>query len=220
MKIRQLGFTLVEIAIVLVIIGLLLGGVLKGQELIGSAKVKNLAQDLRSIPAMIYSYQDKYHALPGDHKTASTTVDGSAANGDGDGIIEGDWNTGSPAAESCLFWQHLRLAHLASGSDKLGTGTGASCDILPTNAAGGTLGIESAYSGHDPAIQGMKGTYLCANKVPGKYVQQLDQALDNGDSESGVMRAVTDGANRNAAAVTAAALLANQTDTYTVCFQF
>ncbi|MCX7173912.1 MAG: prepilin-type N-terminal cleavage/methylation domain-containing protein, partial [Proteobacteria bacterium] len=47
---KQSGFTLIEIAIVLVIIGLLLGGVLKGQELINSAKVKNFAQDFKSIP--------------------------------------------------------------------------------------------------------------------------------------------------------------------------
>ena len=44
MKRNQSGFTLIEIAIVLVIIGLLLGGVLKGQELINSAKVKNLVK--------------------------------------------------------------------------------------------------------------------------------------------------------------------------------
>src|SRR6266536_1939679 len=56
MKSQQSGFTLVEIAIVLVIIGLLLGGILKGQELINSAKVKNLANDFRVIPTYIYSY--------------------------------------------------------------------------------------------------------------------------------------------------------------------
>ena len=66
MKSQQSGFTLVEIAIVLVIIGLLLGGILKGQELINSAKVKNLANDFRVIPTYIYAYQDKYKSLPGD----------------------------------------------------------------------------------------------------------------------------------------------------------
>ena len=55
MKNNQSGFTLVEIAIVLVIIGLLLGGVLKGQELINSAKVKNLANDFRNIPTMVFA---------------------------------------------------------------------------------------------------------------------------------------------------------------------
>ena len=63
---RQSGFTLIEIAIVLVIIGLLLGGILKGQELINSARVKNLATDFRNIPVFIYGYQDKFKALPGD----------------------------------------------------------------------------------------------------------------------------------------------------------
>ena len=70
MKKPQTGFTLVEIAIVLLIVGLLLGGVLKGQELIDSAKAKNLAQDLRSIPAMVHAYQDKFRALPGDDPAA------------------------------------------------------------------------------------------------------------------------------------------------------
>ena len=64
MKNNQSGFTLVEIAIVLVIIGLLLGGVLKGQELINSAKVKNFAGDIRNISTFIYAYQDRFRALP------------------------------------------------------------------------------------------------------------------------------------------------------------
>ncbi len=72
MKRNQSGFTLIEIAIVLVIIGLLLGGVLKGQELINSAKVKNLATDFKNVPVYIYGYQDKYHALPGDDVNVTT----------------------------------------------------------------------------------------------------------------------------------------------------
>jgi prepilin-type N-terminal cleavage/methylation domain-containing protein len=74
MKSQQSGFTLVEIAIVLVIIGLLLGGILKGQELINSAKVKNIANDFRVIPTYIYAYQDKFKALPGDDKLATQHV--------------------------------------------------------------------------------------------------------------------------------------------------
>src|SRR6476620_1538230 len=94
MKSQQSGFTLVEIAIVLVIIGLLLGGILKGQELINSAKVKNLANDFRTIPTYIYAYQDKFKALPGDDKTAQTHLTNGAAsdNGDGNGLIDGAWN--------------------------------------------------------------------------------------------------------------------------------
>ncbi|HJY06012.1 MAG TPA: prepilin-type N-terminal cleavage/methylation domain-containing protein, partial [Bryobacteraceae bacterium] len=76
MKRRQTGFTLVEIAIVLVIIGLLLGGVLKGQELINSAKVKNMATDFRNVPLYIYGYQDRFRALPGDDANVATNLTG------------------------------------------------------------------------------------------------------------------------------------------------
>ena len=79
---KQAGFTLVEIAIVLVIIGLLLGGVLKGQELINSAKVKNFATDFRNIPLFIYGYQDKYKSLPGDDKEIPEPQYGIACKAD------------------------------------------------------------------------------------------------------------------------------------------
>jgi prepilin-type N-terminal cleavage/methylation domain-containing protein len=84
----QAGFTLVEIAIVLLVVGLLLGGVMKGQALIDSAKVKNLAQDLRTVPAMIHAYQDRFRALPGDDPTVV---------GNGKGVINGDCNAGADA---------------------------------------------------------------------------------------------------------------------------
>src|SRR5665213_2188182 len=91
---QQSGFTLVEIAIVLVIIGLLLGGILKGQELINSAKVKNIANDFRVIPTYIYAYQDKYKALPGDDANVAVHVNlatpaTTPAGKQGNGVIEG-----------------------------------------------------------------------------------------------------------------------------------
>ena len=101
MKRKQSGFTLIEIAIVLVIIGLLLGGVLKGQELINSAKVKNLATDFKNVPVFVYGYQDKYKALPGDDKLAQTHVGTTATNGNGNGVIEGTWSATSGA--TCQF---------------------------------------------------------------------------------------------------------------------
>src|SRR6476619_4397993 len=108
---KQTGFTLVEIAIVLVIIGLLLGGILKGQELLNSAKVKNLANDFRTIPTYIYGYQDKFKALPGDDAAATAHVNGAAnattpAGTIGNGLINGAWNSTTASDESYLFWQH------------------------------------------------------------------------------------------------------------------
>ena len=118
MKQHQRGFTLIEIAVVLVIIGLLLGGVLKGQELINSAKVKNLATDFRNIPVFLYTYQDKFRALPGDDASVVSHVSGVAASAGtlGNGIIEGHWNDTSASSEAFLFWQHVRLAGLLSGT--------------------------------------------------------------------------------------------------------
>ena len=67
---RQSGFTLVEIAIVLVIIGLLIGGVLKGREMITNAKIKRIENDFAGVSAAIYAYQDRYGVLPGDDPAA------------------------------------------------------------------------------------------------------------------------------------------------------
>lgn len=88
---NQKGFTLVEIAIVLVIIGLLLGGVLKGQELIKSAKIKSTIQEVKSLQAGIYSFQDKYKFLPGDFNKAIDTFKNAAVtmeNGNANGLID------------------------------------------------------------------------------------------------------------------------------------
>src|SRR2546427_10556260 len=83
-NLAQAGFTLVEIAIVLVIIGLLLGGILKGQEMITQARIKNVINDFNGITAAINSYQDRYRALPGDDINAASRWAGSfGGNGDG-----------------------------------------------------------------------------------------------------------------------------------------
>src|SRR5216117_1484214 len=70
-KSTEMGFTLVEIAIVLVIIGLLLGGILKGQEMITQAKIKNVINDFNGVTVAITSYQDRYRAIPGDDQNAA-----------------------------------------------------------------------------------------------------------------------------------------------------
>src|SRR5688572_32489294 len=95
MKKTQSGFTLIEIAIVLVIIGLLLGGVLKGQELITGARVRNLVAQQDGVKAAYFGFLDRYRALPGDYKEATKNItnvkDTSPCNkgdGNGNGTIE------------------------------------------------------------------------------------------------------------------------------------
>ena len=76
MMYKSRGFTLIEIAIVLVIIGLLLGGVLKGQELITGARVRNLISQQDGIKAAFFGFQDRFRALPGDYAAATTNIAG------------------------------------------------------------------------------------------------------------------------------------------------
>src|SRR5512134_3353605 len=99
MKAQQKGFTLVEIAIVLVIIGLLLGGILKGQEMIVQAKIKNVIADFSGVSAAYHGYQDRYRAIPGDDATANTrwTTPTAATAGNGNGVVAGTYNNGGAA---------------------------------------------------------------------------------------------------------------------------
>jgi prepilin-type N-terminal cleavage/methylation domain-containing protein len=184
---RQTGFTLVEIAVVLVIISLLMGGVLKGQELIESAKVKNLAQDFRSLPALVHGYQDKFRDLPGDDARAPLHLcsggTACATPGDGNGFIDGAWND-TADSDAFRFWQHVRLASLATGPTET-----TDAAYLPRNAVGGRIGVQRG------GLLGLAGGHLvCSGNIPGKLVRQLDIALDDGDPATGTLRAGTSGA--------------------------
>src|SRR5919112_6141783 len=91
---KSQGFTLVEIAIVLVIIGLLLGGILKGQEMIVQARIKNVMADFSGISAAYHGYLDRYRAIPGDDPNADTrwSVAPAATKGNGNGVVAGTYN--------------------------------------------------------------------------------------------------------------------------------
>jgi prepilin-type N-terminal cleavage/methylation domain-containing protein len=222
MKRNQSGFTLIEIAIVLVIIGLLLGGVLKGQELINSAKVKNLATDFRNIPVYIYGYQDKFKALPGDDKAATTHV-GATTNGNGDGVINGNWNDPATAttSEAVNFWQQVRLAGLATGPTTL-----TDPAYIPTNAVGGIIGIQSGTSSatatpiKDGSGNAIRGSYIiCSSGILGKFVKQLDTTMDDGNPATGSMLAglpTAAGTPMTAAPLTGAGAI-DDAASYTVC---
>ena len=216
---KQAGFTLIELAIVLVIIGLLLGGVLRGQELINSAKVKNMARDFQNVQVYIYGYQDKYKALPGDDKNAQTHVGPSAAQGAvppaGNGVIDGSWFNPAPTDESYIFWQHVRLAGLAPGPTVIGA-----ANYLPTNADGGQIGIQSVtgftYVDVLPKPGGMSGAYVvCSDGILGKFAKQLDTTLDDGVGDTGSVRIQVQGG----AATNGVAAPVDSTP-YTVCMSF
>ena len=215
MKQKQSGFTLIEIAIVLVIIGLLLGGVLKGQELINSAKVKNLASDFKNIPLYIYGYQDKYRSLPGDDKSVTSHASASAVLATtggtvGNGIIEGKWDTTTNTDETFLFWQHVRMAGLAPGATDI-----TAAEYLPTNSVGGALGITNSTT-TDAPITGMRGSYIvCSNAIAGKFAKQLDTTLDDGNTATGSVQVTAEGTSSGGTATATTAIVDDTT--YLVC---
>jgi prepilin-type N-terminal cleavage/methylation domain-containing protein len=213
---NQYGFTLVEIAIVLVIIGLLLGGVMKGQELVNSAKVKNLANDFRSISSFVYAYQDRFRALPGDDRAANTHLDGATAatgGATGNARINGRWNSTTPTDESFLFWQHVRLAGLATGTPDT-----TSPDYLPRNADGGRIGITGEAVLTGAARPYPASFYVCSQGIQGRHARQIDTTIDDGNTTTGAVRAITD----NSATVTDAVNVQAVDDAvlYTVCMAF
>lgn len=215
---KQSGFTLIELAIVLVIIGLLLGGVLKGQELINSAKVKNMASDFKNIQVYIYGYQDKYKALPGDDRAANTHLTGgqNGAGGTlGNGVIEGNWNSASsPAAsEAEVFWQHVRLANLAPGPTAVGD-----ANYYPQNAEGGIIGVESVSQFGGPA--GLTGAFvICSAGILGTFAEQLDTSMDDGNTATGSVRSYTGAAWAINTGPAAGQTLVDA-NTYNVCMSF
>src|SRR5271170_2630410 len=135
---KQQGFTLIEIAIVLVIIGLLLGGVLKGQELINSARVRNIASQLDGVKIAYLAFQDRYRVLPGDMPTPTAAsslplVNGLAAPGCGNANAGLCANGVIDPGENLLVWSQLAASGFITGTYN---GTVASGDTATAAIAG------------------------------------------------------------------------------------
>jgi prepilin-type N-terminal cleavage/methylation domain-containing protein len=213
-KNSQSGFTLVEISIVLVIIGLLLGGVLKGQEMITQAKIKNVINDFNGVSAAYYSYQDRYRKIPGDDPTASPRWTGTK-NGSGDGQIAGNYNnvtTAAPTAgeESNLFWQHLRLAGFVGG-----TSTGVGSGTQPTNGAGGMIGVQTNAAANN---LGFTSTILCSANLSDKIAIAVDAQIDDQSAITGQVRGqLQAGANPFAGPAPTVAYKENGQNQYLLC---
>ena len=166
---KQRGFTLVEIAIVLVIIGLLLGGVLKGQEMIENARIKSVVADINGVAAAYNSYVDRYRAIPGDELVATRTARGwvAVAGGNANGVLDvASTATFANTGEQASLWNSLRASGLTSG-DAAATGVPA----LPRAGTGGVIGVSRGAFG-------MTGITICVQNLTAKQAAGIDSAID------------------------------------------
>jgi len=190
------------LAIVVVVAGLILGGFLKGRELIAAARGKATVADVEAILEAAARFRERYGGLPGDSAKAqgllgtpngivwtSPRCDGSDQGCDGDGIIEGNGRSN----ESLLFWQHLAADHLITGiavgsvvDDSIGAG-------LPAAAIGGGFAVQHHAIGGRTAHWMRLGTgaNLTTGVVSGEQAHGIDRALDDGAPATGSVRVTT-----------------------------
>ena len=156
---RQHAFSLVELSIVLVILGLLAGGILAGQSLIRASEMRAVAIEYNRYVTATHAFHDKYFGLPGDITNAvsiwglSTSCGGSSATGTCNGDGSGDFTVSS--TEQYHYWRQLALAGLIEGNYTGTAGAGGSNDnVIGTNcppsklpSAGWSVETRGSYAG-------------------------------------------------------------------------
>ena len=155
------AFSLIEMSIVLVVIGIIAGAVFKGQELLESAKIRSVAQDFQHYSLSIGMYQETYQALPGDDPKAALHFAGTTS-GDGNGQITG--------AEADLCWQHLNKASIINS------------DTSPTSKLGGRYTVVFQPSAEMPGHWFMLSKEGGTGLLTPKQAQALKNKIDQGNN--------------------------------------
>jgi prepilin-type N-terminal cleavage/methylation domain-containing protein len=223
---RERGFTLAEIATVLVLVGLLASMILLGDGMLTQARIRSIANSFEELRIAILAYQDRYGALPGDDaRAAGRWVDGAgvsrARNGLGNGEISGSYQAAPPAGdpltnlvidstqgESLNFWWHLRLAELIIAPPPVVTPV-----AQPLNYFSGVVGVEWG-------VLGFPRLAVCTANLPGDVAIGIDNRLDDGDPRRGLIRGARQSANNQpiaAADATVTSYTAGDTDSYILC---
>ena len=183
---KQTGFTLIEIAIVLVIIGLLLGGVLKGQELITSARVRNLISQQDGVKAAYFGFLDRFRAVPGDYAQAITNIAGATVNGSGNGQITANTVAGATNDEFIAVWEHLSRAGFINGSYTYAASPETSASV-PTNPYVRFIRViyDNIYGDNTGAS---RHNIKTGNQIPSDIMAEIDRKVDDGNPVGGVFQ--------------------------------
>ncbi|HLB13863.1 MAG TPA: prepilin-type N-terminal cleavage/methylation domain-containing protein [Burkholderiales bacterium] len=217
----QHGFTLAEVAIVLFVIGLLMGLLLLGDGILTQSRIKFVANQFEGLKVAVLNYQDRYGALPGDDPRAASRWVGKSKNGTGDGQISGLYQAPPPAGdpmtaltvdaasgESLNFWWHLRLAELI-----IAPPTPVTPVAQPLNHYSGVIGVQWAPLGF-PRLA------VCAANLPGETAIGVENVLDDGDPRRGLIRAAKQSADNQPIAdanATITAFTTADSDAYILC---
>jgi type II secretory pathway pseudopilin PulG len=190
----QRGFTLLEIVILMLIVGFLLAGVLKGQEMITSAKVKRVAGQLDEIRAAYLGFQDRYKALPGDYADAAiymTCPAGTCLHGNGDSRIRANETpvNGNQVHEDLLLWTHLSSSGFLKGDYRMSDGESVAADsnspknpysIYQQVVFDGVYGLSS---GGIP-----RHNLKTGGQIPVNVLMELDRKVDDGKPYRGALQ--------------------------------
>ena len=190
---RQRGFTLLEIVIVVLIVGFLLAGVLKGQEMITSAKVKRLAGQLDEVRAAYLGFQDRFKALPGDYSDANLNLDcgGICLRGNGDSRIRANETpaNGSQVHEDLLVWTHLAASGFLKGDYRM-----IDAESLPTDTNSPKnpyqiylqIVFDGRYGMNDGGTE--RHNLKTGGQIPVSVLIELDRKVDDGKPYKGALQ--------------------------------
>jgi len=182
---KQCGFTLIESGMVLIIVGLLLGGAMQGQELLQNARVRNQIASHEGIKGAFLAFQDRFRAYPGDFNLATTWINGATVNGDGNGRI--DSRNGSGTREDTAVWEHL--SHAGFTKNLYTYNAVVSAATTPTSYYNVPLQLvhDDVYGDPNismPARHGLK----TGNQIPAAILSEIDHKIDDGNALGGNFR--------------------------------
>jgi hypothetical protein len=211
----------VELAIVLVLIGLLLGVLLLGNGILVQSRIKFVANEFEQLKVAVLIYQDRYRALPGDDARAASRWVGRSKDGTGDGRISGSYQAPPPGGdpvvtltvdaatgESLNFWWQLRLAELVNAPPPVVTPI-----AQPLNHFAGVVGVEWS-------VLGFPRLAACTANLPGEVAIGVESQLDDGDPRRGLVRAAKQNVDNEPIATANATVLTYATgdaDMYILC---